>query len=92
MPDLRCRECGAPLSSDEFALTRKMINRASQEGFCLPCLARHFLARLRIRIEKMLHGQPPDFLPPFEPWNYRFPAAPGCQKLSGILRISDGSG
>jgi len=38
----RCRECGAPLTRDAFALSRKMINRALQEGYCLPCLARHF--------------------------------------------------
>jgi len=31
-----------PLTRDAFALSRKMINRALQEGYCLPCLARHF--------------------------------------------------
>ena len=37
-----CRECGARLTRDELALSRKMINRALREGWCLPCLARHF--------------------------------------------------
>ena len=53
MADRCCRECGAPLSSDEFALTRKMINRASREGFCLPCLARHFQVSEDILREKI---------------------------------------
>ena len=54
MPELRCRECGAPLSPDEFAMTRKMINRALQEGFCLPCLARHFQVSEDILREKII--------------------------------------
>ncbi|MDR1928209.1 MAG: hypothetical protein LBQ33_06185 [Oscillospiraceae bacterium] len=37
-----CRRCGAALSADERALTKKLINRGAQEFFCLPCLALHF--------------------------------------------------
>ena len=54
MNDLRCRACGAPLSSDEFALSRKLINRASREGFCLPCLARRFQVTEDILREKIV--------------------------------------
>ena len=54
MAERRCRECGAPLSSDEFALSRKLINRAAREGFCLPCLARHFQVSEEILWEKIV--------------------------------------
>ena len=40
-PD-RCVRCGAGLSADEAALTRKLVNRGAREFLCLPCLARHF--------------------------------------------------
>ena len=54
MAERRCRECGAPLSSDEFALSRKLINRAVRVGFCLPCLARHFQVSEEILREKIV--------------------------------------
>ena len=37
-----CRECGRPLTGDEIAITRKMVNRASEEFYCADCLAREF--------------------------------------------------
>ena len=40
-PD-KCVRCGAFLSKDETALTRKLINRGTTEFFCLSCLANHF--------------------------------------------------
>ncbi len=40
-PD-RCAGCGAALTPDETALTRKLVNRGTRTFFCLPCLARRF--------------------------------------------------
>ena len=37
-----CFQCGAKLSGDEAALTRKLINRGTRQFFCLSCLAGHF--------------------------------------------------
>ena len=39
---VRCHRCGAVLSKDDIALTRKMVNRGSQVFFCVSCLAEHF--------------------------------------------------
>ena len=38
----RCARCGAILTKDEAALTKKLINRGPEEFFCLSCLAEHF--------------------------------------------------
>ena len=38
----RCSGCGRPLTKDEKALTRKLVNRGASEFFCLTCLSRHF--------------------------------------------------
>lgn len=38
----RCVRCGAVLTKDETAMTRKMVNRGATEFFCLSCLAEHF--------------------------------------------------
>lgn len=36
----RCKTCGAPLSTNEIGLTRKMLDRAAEEFLCKACLAR----------------------------------------------------
>lgn len=49
-----CRTCGAPLSADEVAVTKKLINRGAAEFMCVPCLAKWFEvteADIRERIE-----------------------------------------
>ena len=38
----KCVRCGTPVTKDEAALTRKLINRGTKEFFCLACLAEHF--------------------------------------------------
>ena len=38
----RCLRCGALLTKDEVAMTRKMVNRGADSFFCFPCLAEHF--------------------------------------------------
>ncbi|MBR6029978.1 MAG: hypothetical protein IKP40_12910 [Clostridia bacterium] len=37
-----CAACGRPLTADEIAITRKLINRGAQAWFCVDCLARRF--------------------------------------------------
>ncbi len=39
---MTCRDCGRELTTDEIALTRKLINRGATEHFCFECLARQF--------------------------------------------------
>lgn len=42
MSDTRCYVCGkSPLSKDEVALTKKIIDKKSQVFYCLPCLAEY---------------------------------------------------
>lgn len=37
-----CKACGRPVTADEQAMTKKLINRGTKEYMCIPCLARHF--------------------------------------------------
>lgn len=40
MTDNRCCKCGkAPLSEDENGLTKKLIDKAAVDFFCLGCMA-----------------------------------------------------
>ena len=39
---MNCVTCGRPLTADEIAVTKKLINRGAVTFFCLPCLARRF--------------------------------------------------
>ncbi|MBQ9251690.1 MAG: hypothetical protein IJ188_03535 [Clostridia bacterium] len=39
---MRCAKCGRELTGMETGLTRKLINRAAVECFCLTCLAERF--------------------------------------------------
>ena len=48
-----CIRCGAPVSGDEQAMTRKLINRGATQYLCLPCLARRFDATLDELLERM---------------------------------------
>lgn len=38
----RCASCGALLSRDEIAVTKKLINRGARTFFCVACLAKYF--------------------------------------------------
>lgn len=40
--DERCLRCDRPLTRDETALTRKLLNRGATRFLCLRCLADHF--------------------------------------------------
>ena len=49
-----CIRCGAPLSTDEIGLYKKMINRGAVEFMCIECLSRELsvsVDELRSRIE-----------------------------------------
>jgi hypothetical protein len=48
-----CIRCGALLTGDEKALTRKLINRGTTQYFCLGCLADHFQVTEDILREKI---------------------------------------
>lgn len=37
-----CQVCGRPLTRDEVAVTKKLVNRGSTTFSCIACLARHF--------------------------------------------------
>ncbi len=37
-----CAGCGRPVTRDETAVTRKLINRGTTTWFCVDCLARRF--------------------------------------------------
>ncbi len=38
----RCLRCGRPLTADEVAVTKKLINRGAREFRCVDCLADWF--------------------------------------------------
>lgn len=37
-----CRQCGRPLTGDEVAVSKKLINRGATSFLCVACLAAHF--------------------------------------------------
>ncbi|MBQ2957832.1 MAG: hypothetical protein IJE08_15405 [Clostridia bacterium] len=48
-----CAECGRPLTKDEIALTKKLINRGAEKFFCLTCLAKSFSVSEELLKEKI---------------------------------------
>ena len=52
MNDL-CIVCHQPVTSDEIAMTRKLINRGATAFLCLPCLAQRFDATVGELTERM---------------------------------------
>lgn len=52
MNDL-CIVCHRPITSDERAMTRKLINRGATVFLCLPCLAQRFDATVAELTERM---------------------------------------
>lgn len=49
----QCIRCGGPVSSDEQAMTRKLINRGTQAFMCTSCLALHFETNEKEILERM---------------------------------------
>lgn len=50
-----CKECGRPLTHDEVAVTRKLINRGATEFMCVDCLARYFEVKPQDIEERIRH-------------------------------------
>ena len=48
-----CVSCGQPVSADELALSRKLINRGLKDGYCLACLSGHFQVSEKILRDKI---------------------------------------
>ena len=44
-PKAACAACARPISPDEIAVTRKLINRGTKTWYCADCLARRFDVR-----------------------------------------------
>ncbi len=50
-----CADCGKPISKDEVALSRKLIDPDTEEYYCLTCMAENFGCTeedLRIKIQE----------------------------------------
>lgn len=39
---MQCIHCGRPLTDDEIALHKRLINRGAEHFLCLSCLAEYF--------------------------------------------------
>lgn len=48
-----CFKCNKDITSDEAALTKKLINRGTEKYFCLECLSEHFKVRKEALEEKI---------------------------------------
>lgn len=50
-----CADCGKPISRDEEALSRKLIDPDTEEMYCLACMAENFGCTeddLRVKIQE----------------------------------------
>ena len=70
------------------------LRRGIRCGFFRGCLDNEFfsLIRLRIRVEEMLHGKPPDLPAPVKLRDHRPSSAARGEEFSRIFRIADGRG
>ncbi len=53
--DDRCDTCGAPVTPDEIALSKKLINRATKRYLCIRCMSKRYEvteAELRRKIDE----------------------------------------
>ena len=48
-----CLQCASPLTRDEIALTKKLINRGTTRFLCYECLAKHFQVSVELLREKV---------------------------------------
>ncbi len=49
-----CTHCGAPLTSDEIGLTKKLVNRGATSFYCIHCLAKEFSVSEELLKEKIV--------------------------------------
>lgn len=47
--------CGKPLTRDEIAVTKKLINRGTTEFYCVECLAHRFEVQPADILERIQH-------------------------------------
>lgn len=50
-----CKRCGKPLTNDEKAIYRRLVNRGAQEFLCVPCLAAYFRCPVNVIEEKITY-------------------------------------
>lgn len=50
-----CAACGKPLTRDEVAVTKKLVNRGATAFYCVDCLARRFEVRPADILERIRH-------------------------------------
>ena len=50
-----CKRCFRPLTPDEVAVTRKLINRGATEFFCSDCLAAWFEVEPQVIWERIAY-------------------------------------
>ena len=50
-----CCQCGRPVSPDEVAITKKLINRGTASYFCIPCLAAYFNVGTDVIVERIAY-------------------------------------
>ena len=48
-----CVKCGRELTPDEVALTKKLVNRGTEEFMCLSCLAEMFKVSEELLLKKI---------------------------------------
>lgn len=49
----RCFRCGAPLSADEIAIYRRIVNRGAEQFLCIHCFAKEFSVEEKLILEKI---------------------------------------
>ena len=65
-----CCRCGRPVTRDEIAVTKKLVNRGAAAWFCVPCLAARFEVKPEVITEKIAYFRSMGctlFAPPDEP-------------------------
>lgn len=44
---MRCVSCGKEVTKDEIGITKKLVNRGTEDFYCKECLAKHFRMEVR---------------------------------------------
>lgn len=50
-----CTACSRPLTADEVAVTKKLINRGATEFYCVDCLASRFEVQPEDILDRIRH-------------------------------------
>ena len=49
----QCKGCQKPVTADEAAMTKKLINRGTTEWLCYGCMSEHFSVTVELLREKV---------------------------------------